>query len=282
MKPSTIEAGDALRGGRLPVDVATVVEQVARVPGVKAVTLGGSRARGMARPDSDWDFGIYYRGEIETAAIRALGYPGHVAEPGDWGRIVNGGAWLQVDRERVDLLYRDLDVVEHWLTESEAGRFEIDRVGGHVAGLPTYVLAGELSLGTVLRGVLPHPTFSVALRRAAPPVWEGDATVGLLMAEGYAARGEAAICAGLLARAVLGVAHARLAARGVWALNEKGLIARAGLEDAAEILTAVGWTPQRLIDSVTKVRDLLRLERPDDLHLDRVVRAGTDTDAPPR
>ena len=109
------------------MSVTTLVEQVARVPGVKAVTLGGSRARGMARADSDWDFGLYYRGTIDTGAIRALGYPGHVAEPGDWGRIVNGGAWLDVEGERVDLLYRNLDEVEYWLAEANAGRFEIDR-----------------------------------------------------------------------------------------------------------------------------------------------------------
>ena len=148
------------------MSVATLVERIARVPGVKAVTLGGSRARGMARPDSDWDIGLYYRGGIDTDAVRALGYPGHVAEPGDWGRIVNGGAWLEVDRERVDLLYRDLDVVEHWIAEADAGRFEIDRVGGHIVGLPAYVLAGELALGTVLRGSLPRPSFSPALRRS--------------------------------------------------------------------------------------------------------------------
>ena len=153
------------------MSVATLIERVAQVPGVKAVTLGGSRARGMARPDSDWDIGLYYRGSIDTDAIRALGYTGHVVEPGDWGRIVNGGAWLEVDHERVDLLYRDLDVVEHWIAESDAGRFEIDRVGGHIAGLPTYVLAGELALGTVLRGSLPRPSFSAALRRSASPQW---------------------------------------------------------------------------------------------------------------
>jgi predicted nucleotidyltransferase len=255
------------------VGVSTLVERIARFPGVKAVTLGGSRARGMARPDSDWDFGLYYRGEIDTEAIRALGYPGHVTEPGAWGRIVNGGAWLEVERERVDLLYRDLDVVEHWLAESDAGRFEIDRVGGHVAGLPTYTLAGELALGTVLRGALPHPSFSIALRRAAPPVWEGDAAFSLLVAEQHAARGDAAACAGLLARAVLAMAHARLAARGTWALNEKGLVTQAGLEDAAEILTTVGWAPPRLQESAAKVRRLLRLDRPHDLQFDLVVRA---------
>lgn len=94
------------------MSVATLVENVARVPGVIAVTLGGSRARGMARPDSDWDIGIHYRGSIDSDAIRQLGYAGHATEPGAWGRIVNGGAWLQVERERIDLLYRDLDTVE--------------------------------------------------------------------------------------------------------------------------------------------------------------------------
>lgn len=259
------------------MSVTTLVEHVARVPGVKAVTLGGSRARGLARPDSDWDFGLYYRGSLDTDAIRDLGYPGQVVEPGEWGRIVNGGAWLEVDGERVDLLYRDLDVVEHWVAESNAGRFEVDRVGGHVAGLPTYTLAGELALGTVLRGNLPRPSFTPELRRSAPPRWEGDAAFSLLVAEQHAERGEAAGVAGLLARAALAAAHARLATRGAWALNEKGLLPRAGLEEAGEILTAVGWTPRRMQDSVARMRELLRLARPPGLAFDAVVRDG----APP-
>lgn len=257
------------------MSVTTLVERVARVPGVKAITLGGSRARGMARADSDWDFGVYYRGSIDTEAIRALDYPGYVAEPGDWGRIVNGGAWLDVDGERVDLLYRDLDVVEHWAAEAAAGRFEVDRVGGHVAGLPTYVLAGELDLGTALRGSVPRASFSAALRKSAPPHWEGDAAFSLLVAEGLAARGDAVAVAGLLARALIAFAQARLASRGAWVLNEKGIVERAGLEDAADVLTAVGWTPRRLEDSVARMRELLRLERPADMHFDRVVRTDS-------
>ncbi len=258
------------------MNVPRLVEQVARVPGVRAVTLGGSRARGMARPDSDWDIGLYYRGSIDTDAIRQLGHAGHVTEPGEWGRIVNGGAWLNIDGERVDLLYRDLDVVEHWIAEADAGRFEIDRVGGHVAGLPTYVLAGELALGTVLRGSLPRPSFSSALRRAAPPRWEGDAAFSLLIAEQHATRGDVAGCVGLLARAVMAAAHARLAAHGTWALNEKGLLSRAGLDEASEILAAVEWTPQRLQESVFRMRHLLRLERPLDVVLG--VERRTDED----
>lgn len=254
------------------MSVTTLVEQVARVPGVKAVTLGGSRARGMPRADSDWDFGLYYRGTIDTEAIRVLGYPGRVVEPGDWGRIVNGGAWLEVEGERVDLLYRDLDVVEHWLTEANAGRFEIDRVGGHVAGLPTYTLAGELAMGTMLRGTVPRATFTAELRRSAPPIWEGDAAFSLLVAEGMAARGDAVAVSGLLARALIAAAHARLAARGAWALNEKGIVERAGLDEAADVLTAVGWTQARLKASVARMRELLRLERPREMQFDQVFR----------
>jgi predicted nucleotidyltransferase len=260
------------------VNVPRLVEQVARVPGVVAVTLGGSRARGVARPDSDWDIGLYYRGSIDTAAIRELGYTGHVTEPGEWGRIVNGGAWLEIYGERVDLLYRDLDVVEHWVAEADAGRFEIDRVGGHVAGLPTYVLAGELALGTHLHGSLPRPSFSPALRRAAPPRWEGDAAFSLLVAEQHAVRGDAAGCAGLLARAVMAAAHARLAGHGTWVLNEKGLISRTGLDEAAGVLAAGGSSPQRLQDSVLSMRRLLRLERPLDVVLGVEVRPDTAED----
>jgi hypothetical protein len=53
---------------------------------------------------------------------------------------------MTVEGPRVDLLYRDLHAVEHWASEAEAGRYEVDRVHGYVAGMGTYVLAGELAL----------------------------------------------------------------------------------------------------------------------------------------
>jgi hypothetical protein len=103
---------------------------------VLAVTLGGSRAGGVIHPDSDWDFGLYYRDAIRADDVRALGFEGTVVEPGAWGRLVNGGARLTVEGQRVDLLYRDLDVVRHWLEEAEAGRYEVDRVEGYLAAWP--------------------------------------------------------------------------------------------------------------------------------------------------
>lgn len=145
--------------------------RLAELPGVVAVTLGGSRATGTATDDSDWDFGLYYRGTIDPDDVRALGWPGQVFGPGDWGRIVNGGAWLEIDGTRVDLIYRDLDRVLHWTAEAEQGRFEIQREVGYVAGIPTYVLAGELAIAEVLAGELPRPSFPEPLRRTAPALW---------------------------------------------------------------------------------------------------------------
>jgi exonuclease VII large subunit len=56
---------------------------------------------------------------------------------------------------------------------------------------------------------------------------------------------------------VLCGAHARLAARGEWALNEKRLVRRAGLEEAEPVLAAVGHDPARAVQDVS---ELLRIQ----------------------
>src|SRR5579859_2989659 len=134
--------------------------RMAGIPGVVAVTLGGSRADGTHRPDSDWDFGLYYRGDLNSDDIRALGWSGQVFAPGEWGGgVMNGGAWLTVDAQRVDIIYRDLDAVEHWMAEAQEGRFKVERLPFYLAGIPTYVVVGELASCRVLIGDLPRPAF---------------------------------------------------------------------------------------------------------------------------
>jgi predicted nucleotidyltransferase len=211
--------------------VEHLAARFAEVPGVVAVTLGGSRARGEARPESDWDFGLYYRGTLDTNAIRAFGFEGDVFEPWDWGRIPNGGAWLTIDGEAVDLIYRDLDVVEHWSREAERGHFEIWREVGHTAGVPTYTLTGELALNQTLAGALPHPLFPAALRESAPPKWLNLASGALKFAGHHARNNDPVPQQANLAVALLQLAHAKCAKQGVWVLNEKRLITRAGLND---------------------------------------------------
>lgn len=235
----------------------SIAGQLAGVPGVIAVTLGGSRARGEARPESDWDFGLYYRGSIDPADIEALGWPGKITGPGGWGPVVNGGAWLTIDGQRVDLCYRDIDEVLQTISDAEAGRFRIEALATYVAGIPSYVLVGELALGKVLTGTLPRPGFPAALAVSAPPRWRQVATMAIRTAAAHALRADPAATVASLGQAALSEAQARLAERREWALNEKGLISRAGLDPVQPVLAAVGSSAAELAGSVSSIAAVL-------------------------
>jgi predicted nucleotidyltransferase len=226
------------------------------------VVLGGSRATATHRPDSDWDLGVYYRGSqrpLDPADIRRLGYPGHVSELGEWGPIVNGGAWLTVAGTPVDVLLRDLDVVEGWLRDAQDGRFEVLSQNGCVVGAPTYLPVGELAVAQPIMGEAPRPSFPDRLAETAPDRWTGRAGVALTFARHHACAGDAVCCAGMLSNAVLCVAHARLAARREWVLNEKRLVQRAGLDPAHTLLARPGTTTSELQATVVTMSDLLHV-----------------------
>jgi Nucleotidyltransferase domain len=237
-----------------------VADRLAGLPGVRAVALGGSRAAGTSRPDSDWDFAIYYRGAFSPDSLRATGWPGTVSEIGGWGGgVFNGGAWLQVDGRKADVHYRDLDEVDHQLAEARAGRFGVEKLLFHLAGVPTYLLAAELASNTVLRGNLPRPAYPDALRAAAPPAWWGDAQATLAYGrDAYAARGNLTQTAGMIAMAACQAAHAVLAATRQWVTNEKTLLDRAGLRGVDEILAGLTPDADRLTQAVDRAEALLK------------------------
>ena len=212
----------------LPQPIAALVDELAASQGAVAVMLGGSRALGGGDPDSDFDLGLYYRGAINLGPLAAQGI---VHAPGSWGRVMNGGAWLACGGHKVDVLLRDLEVVEHWTERAEAGEFELDALLGYTAGIPTYVLAAELAMGRVLRGSVPRVSFPRKLMEAAPPKWRFCRTFSLEYARGHARRGNIVGAIGQAARAALEEAHARLCARGEWVCNEKRLLETAGLEE---------------------------------------------------
>ena len=212
-------------------DVDRITAELFAIPNVVAVVLGGSRAAGTHRPDSDWDFGIYYEGELDVSHVRGLGYDGYVSEVGEWSPLMNGGAWFEIDGEKVDVIYRSVDAVAHWIDEAEAGRFNVALLNGYLAGFPTTVLVGEVALCKVLHGSLPFsvPTFPEQLRVTAPPSWRGRRDFHEMYAGFHAKRGDDMLAAANRTRALIEEAHARMAEQGEWVLNEKGLLARAGL-----------------------------------------------------
>ncbi|MFF3347907.1 nucleotidyltransferase domain-containing protein [Streptomyces sp. NPDC002779] len=245
----------------MPDFLEATADRLAALPAVRAVALGGSRAQRTHRPDSDWDLAIYYRGPFDPADLRAVGWEGEVSEIGDWGGgVFNGGAWLTIDDHRVDVHYRDLDVVEHELAEAEQGRFRVEPLLFHLAGIPSYLVVAELAINRVLRGELPRPAgYPEKLRRTASARWHGTARATLAYAEAnHAPAGRLTEVAGVLATAAVQTGHGVLAARGEWVTNEKRLLERAGLRAMDDVLASLPAAPhpEALIQAIHRARAL--------------------------
>lgn len=218
-----------------------IAAKVAQVPGVVGVMLGGSRARGTHRPDSDWDLGVYYRGTPDLGALEELaaevtGGPVEVYGPGAWGAWVNGGAWLVLpDGSRVDWILRDVDRVRRVWADCREGRYEIGVQAGHPLGFWSPAYPGEAALGRVLADTdgelarLRQETraYPEALRTALTEGAVWDAGFSVAMA-GKSCRARDVLHAALcLSRAVGGLVQALHAHHRVWCLNEKGALAAA-------------------------------------------------------
>ena len=213
----------------LPAGVERLLDDLSEARGVVAVTLGGSRSMGVADDASDWDLGVFYRGEPDLTRLAELGT---VHRPGSWGRFTNGGAWLKVDGVEVDVILRDLDVVEDWSVRARRGEYEVDQLLGYLAGFPSYTLLAEVACSDVLTGSLDvDTTYPDALAREAESRWAFQRDFTLDYARMYARRGDATATIGNLARAAMEEAHRRMAARRRWVLNEKRLLGEVGLTE---------------------------------------------------
>jgi hypothetical protein len=242
----------------LPRPIAELVDVLAAMPGAVAVVLGGSRALGSSDAGSDWDLGLYYRGAIDLTALAARGV---VYPPGSWGRVMNGGAWLRCGGEKVDVLLRDLAVVEHWTGRAAEGEFEVDALLGYLAGVPTYNLSAELASCRLLRGDIPAAPFPSRLAAAAPPRWRVCRSFSLDYARMHARRGNLVGAAGQAAKAVLEEAHALVCECSQWVCNEKRLIEAAGLAGVHALFAQVPIEPAGLVQWVDRVARQLGVPR---------------------
>ena len=236
---------------------------LAGVDGVVGVTLGGSQARGTADAHSDVDLGVYYRGDLDVPAVRALArefdQQAQVSERGGWGPWVDGGAWLAVEGTRVDWIYRDLDRVERIRAECERGLVECHFQVGHPHGFWTSAYVAELALARILA----DPDGELARARPAsyPDAlgaalhergrWEADFV--LAAAGKGAGRGDVAWVAGCLLRAVGCLSQARHAEAREWVTTEKGTTA----PDLAAPLAHLGTTPAELDAAIERLRALI-------------------------
>jgi Nucleotidyltransferase domain/Domain of unknown function (DUF4037) len=215
--------------------VDSLARRLGEIPGVAAVVLGGSYARGFARPGSDLDLGVFYSeaAPFDVAAVRALA--ASVNDTPDpvvtgfyvWGPWVNGGAWLTIGGQRVDLLYRSLEHQARVIADANAGRFELHWGQQAPFGFfgPTYL--GELAIcrplfdpggrvAALKREVAEYPE---ALRRAIVQAYLWQAEFSLeSFAPKFAAGGEVLGAVGCLTR----LAHQLVLV--LFALNRRHLL----------------------------------------------------------
>jgi Polymerase beta, Nucleotidyltransferase len=145
-----------------PLDLHGITELLSsklwNVTGVEAIVLGGSHARGNARPDSDIDIAMLYRDSrpLDIDRIRAIANEVNdtpdpvVVEIGGWGPWVNGGAWLTIGGQRVDVLYRSIDAYERVIEQAKLGKAEHDWLQQPPYGFPSVSYLGEIEIGKVL------------------------------------------------------------------------------------------------------------------------------------
>jgi hypothetical protein len=208
------------------------------VPGIRAIALGGSRARGEATAQSDYDLGLYYEADhpidVGRLAKAAMLLPGAASSSataiGEWGPWINGGAWLTVGGQRVDLLYRELDKLRAVIDACHAGRIERVYQPGHPHAFVSAIYMGEVALAQVLWD--PESILARLQRRCTPyPPALAEALIKTFLWEAKFALGNAlhgrgrddpAYVAGCGFRSVACLNQSLFALNRVYLLNEKG------------------------------------------------------------
>ena len=227
--------------GLSPEQIAIInelVEALSGLRGVAAIALGGSFARGRAQADSDIDLGVFYS-ESAAFSIDALrervrglhdGDEPTVTDFYEWGPWVNGGAWLTIRGQRVDILYRSLEHEDRVIDDAKRGRYESHYEQQPPFGFfgPTYL--GELQIAVPLldpdRQLAARKeharAYPEALRRAIvrDKLWAVQFGVSAF-ARKFASRGEVFLTAASLARFVHQLVLALFAINRTHLVNDK-------------------------------------------------------------
>ena len=218
-----------------------VAKALIEVPGVVALVLGGSYCTGTATEFSDLDIGAYYGEGLDIkrlsdtlTSLDDAHRENLLNKPGEWGKWINGGAWLTVEGRKVDILLRDITRVASVIDDCQQGRVTVDFMAGHPFGFVNAIYMGEVKYCLPLED--PQHVMD-GLKRRADPVSKAyrDAASGWFLweAEFSAMTGRSSIAkqdivyaSGALFKGILCLAQALFAANGEILLNEKGALRR--------------------------------------------------------
>ena len=221
-----------------------LVSELSAVPGARAIALGGSRALGTASEHSDYDLGVYYDPNfaLDIDALRAVavglddsGPVATVTPICGWGPWINGGGWLTIGGQPVDVLYRDLSRIRRVIDECRAGEFGRHYQPGHPHAFITTIYMGEIAYNRPLWD--PHGDLMQlkTLTDPYPPVLANalvdyflfEARFSLENAHKSVDRDDVNYLAGCCFRCVACLCQIVFALNGKYLINEKGAVARA-------------------------------------------------------
>lgn len=211
-----------------------LVAELQCIPGICAVVLGGSYARGAERPNSDLDVGLYYHAAAPFAMASVRQVARSIAQQSEpvvtnfyeWGPWVNGGAWIYTGAGKVDLLYRNIDQVQQAITDAQNGVIQHDYAQQPAYGFYSVIYLAETAFCAPLwdeQGVVARLKAQVAQyppklqqRIIADHLWSVEFT--LLHAGDFARAGDVYNTVGCLTRAAAALTQV------LFALNERYFI----------------------------------------------------------
>jgi hypothetical protein len=221
-----------------------IVPALAEVPGVAAIALGGSRARGTATETSDYDIGLYYSTDrpLDTNKLLQVARTfadapetAQVTAIGGWGPWIVGGGWLSVAGRKVDLLYRNTEDIADVIGKCRSGEIDIHYQPGHPHGFCTAIWMGEVALcqplhdpdGRLVRLKAATAPYPPSLRDALIRKFDWETLFAIENAELAAARAEQTYLAGRAYRALACTAQVLFALNERYLINEKGALQEA-------------------------------------------------------
>lgn len=283
----------------LPPDKQALIQRLTTalqsIPGVAAIVLGGSYARGTQHAESDLDIGLYYSEQqpfsiasIRDAASQVAIITPVVTDFYEWGPWVNGGAWIQTEAGKVDFLYRHLEQVERTILEAQQGIWHHDFNQQPTFGfysviylaetsicLPLYDPAGKVA--QLKKRVAKYPP-ALKQRIVADSLW--GAEFALLFARKFASAGDVYNAVGCFTRIAGYLTQATFALNETYFISDKGALDAVGQfnvrpRDYKKRMEAAlahpGDSSESLGCSVTRLQSLWRdlVEEADDLYQPR-------------